>query len=87
MSDDPSAGYGGLNRRREERVPARFGVHFKGTEEAARAIQTYSVNLSTGGLCLKVQRDYQVSTPWSSCSKWTTGSSRWLASWPGRAKG
>jgi Tfp pilus assembly protein PilZ len=38
-------------------------VRFEGSADAARAIKAYSVNLSVGGLCLKVQRAYEVGHP------------------------
>jgi uncharacterized protein (TIGR02266 family) len=52
-----------LNRRTEERVPARFEVHFNDTQEAARALRAYSLNVSAGGLCLRTRRAYDVGAP------------------------
>jgi uncharacterized protein (TIGR02266 family) len=52
-----------VNRRIEERVPARFEVHFSRTQEAARALRAYSLNVSAGGLCLRTKRAYDVGTP------------------------
>lgn len=52
-----------LNRRTEERIPARFEVHFNETREAARALRAYSLNISAGGLCLRTRRTYDVGTP------------------------
>jgi uncharacterized protein (TIGR02266 family) len=52
-----------MNRRTEERVSARFEVHFNDTQEAARALRAYSLNLSAGGLCLRTRRAYDVGTP------------------------
>lgn len=51
------------NRRTEERVPARFEVHFNDTEEAAKALRAYSINVSSGGLCLLTKRSYNVGVP------------------------
>jgi uncharacterized protein (TIGR02266 family) len=51
------------NRRTEERVPARFEVHFQDTTMAAKALRAYSVNVSSGGLCLRTQRAYDVGVP------------------------
>jgi uncharacterized protein (TIGR02266 family) len=52
-----------FNRRREERVPARFEVHFSHTQDAAKALRAYSVNLSAGGLCVRTRRTYEVGAP------------------------
>ncbi|KFE58892.1 TIGR02266 family protein [Hyalangium minutum] len=51
------------NRRTEERVPARFEVHFNDTQEAAKALRAYSLNVSAGGLCLRTRRAYDVGSP------------------------
>jgi len=51
------------NRRTEERVPARFEVHFSDSEGAAKALRAYSVNISSGGLCLRTKRAYDVGVP------------------------
>ncbi|MDY7229617.1 TIGR02266 family protein [Hyalangium rubrum] len=51
------------NRRAEERVPARFEVHFSQTEDAAKALRAYSLNISSGGLCLRTRRAYDVGAP------------------------
>jgi uncharacterized protein (TIGR02266 family) len=51
------------NRRTEERIPARFEVHFNDTEEAAKALRAYSINVSSGGLCLRTKRSYDVGIP------------------------
>jgi uncharacterized protein (TIGR02266 family) len=52
-----------LNRRVDERISARFEVHFARVQEAARALRAYSLNVSAGGLCLRTQRAYDVGTP------------------------
>jgi uncharacterized protein (TIGR02266 family) len=51
-----------LNRRAQERVPARFEVHFNDTQKAAKALRAYSLNISAGGLCLRTRRAYDVGT-------------------------
>lgn len=48
------------NRRSDERVTARFEVRFEQTEDAARALRAYSLNLSAGGLCLRTRKSYDV---------------------------
>lgn len=48
------------NRRADERVAARFEVRFEQTEDAARALRAYSLNLSAGGLCLRTRKSYDV---------------------------
>lgn len=48
------------DRRREERVPARVEVRFKGASDAARALKAYSLNFSVGGLCLRTSRRYEL---------------------------
>lgn len=49
-----------LNRRAEERIAARFEVRFAQARDAARALRAYSLNLSSGGLCLRTRRAYDV---------------------------
>lgn len=48
------------NRRTEERISARFAVRFAQTQDAARALRAYSLNLSAGGLCLRTRRVHDV---------------------------
>jgi uncharacterized protein (TIGR02266 family) len=63
-ADMPAAGQDALsNRRGEERVPARFEVHFQQTQDAAKALRAYSLNISAGGLCLRTRRAYDVGSP------------------------
>ena len=50
----------GVERRAHPRVEAHFEVHFRHAQDAARALRAYSVNVSTGGLCLRVRRVYAV---------------------------
>jgi uncharacterized protein (TIGR02266 family) len=54
------AGPQGEDRRQHERVSARIEVRFGRADEAARALRAYSLNFSTGGLCLKTQRSYEI---------------------------
>lgn len=54
---DPSA-Y--ANRRSDERVTAKFAVRFEQTEDAARALRVFSINVSAGGLCLRTRKAYDV---------------------------
>jgi uncharacterized protein (TIGR02266 family) len=63
-ADVPDTGQDALlNRRIDERIPARFEVHFNYTLEAAKALRAYSLNISAGGLCLRTRRSYDVGTP------------------------
>lgn len=48
------------NRRNQERVAATFDVRFRDAQDAARALRAYSLNLSSGGLCLRTRRSYDV---------------------------
>ncbi len=48
------------NRRTEERIAAHFEVRFAQTQDAARALRAYSVNVSSGGLCLRTRRAYEL---------------------------
>lgn len=48
------------NRRAHERVTATFDVRFQDSQDAARALRAYSLNVSTGGLCLRTRRSYDV---------------------------
>jgi uncharacterized protein (TIGR02266 family) len=52
-----------MNRREEERVSARFEVHFGHAEDAAKALRAYSLNVSAGGLCVRTRRAYDVGAP------------------------
>ncbi len=64
MNTKPAAVPGAVpppaNRRNEERISARFAVRFTETQDAARALRAYSLNLSAGGLCLRTRRSYDV---------------------------
>ncbi|AGC46310.1 hypothetical protein MYSTI_05022 [Myxococcus stipitatus DSM 14675] len=53
-----SAAY--ANRRADERVTAKFAVRFEQTEDAARALRVFSINVSAGGLCLRTRKAYDV---------------------------
>lgn len=60
--DDTSGGAGddGADRRTQERVPARVEVRFTEANQAARALRAFSINVSSGGLCLRTQRRYEI---------------------------
>lgn len=64
MNTKPSAVPGAVpppfNRRVDERIAARFEVRFEAMQDAARALRAYSLNLSSGGLCLRTRRTYDV---------------------------
>src|SRR5512141_2998582 len=62
-ADVPAMEQDTLNRRVQERVPARFEVHFNDTEKAAKALRAYSLNISAGGLCVRTRRTYEVGAP------------------------
>jgi len=62
-ADVTGMGQDDLNRRTDERVSARFEVHFNDTQEAAKALRAYSLNVSAGGLCLRTRRSYDVGAP------------------------
>ncbi len=44
-------------------MPARFEVHFNYTQDAAKALRAYSLNVSAGGLCLRTRKSYDVGSP------------------------
>lgn len=50
----------GAERRTEPRYAAKFEVHFGEATDAARAFRAYSLNVSGGGICLKVQKHYDI---------------------------
>ncbi|ADO72667.1 TIGR02266 family protein [Stigmatella aurantiaca] len=52
-----------VNRRAEERIPARFEVRFAHKQDAAKALRAYSLNISAGGLCLRTRKAYDVGSP------------------------
>lgn len=56
----PAADAPPANRRTEERISARFAVRFAQSQDAARALRAYSLNLSAGGLCLRTRRAYDL---------------------------
>ncbi len=63
MSDDdtrPAEDSDDADRRSNERVPARVEVRFSEPNDAARALRAFSVNVSSGGLCLRTQRRYEI---------------------------
>jgi len=58
--DGDTEGVGQDDSRKYARVPAKFAVDFKESEQAAKALRAYSLNFGAGGLCLKTTRDYAV---------------------------
>lgn len=48
------------DRRRDVRIPAKIAVQFHEPTAAAKALRAYSLNFSTGGLCLKTQKTYAI---------------------------
>ena len=51
---------GGGERRSDPRYAAHFDVRFDRVKEAARAFKVYSINFSSGGLCLRTSGSYAV---------------------------
>jgi uncharacterized protein (TIGR02266 family) len=41
------------DRRQQPRYAAKFDVRFSSARDAARALKTFSVNFSAGGLCVR----------------------------------
>lgn len=52
----------GEERRKEPRIPAKFGIRFKEARDAAVAFKAFSVNFSVGGLCIRTDKVYEVGT-------------------------
>ena len=52
---DDSALFRNSDRRREARIGAKVDVKFKGAVDAAKALKSFSVNFSAGGLCLRTK--------------------------------
>lgn len=50
-------------RRLDARYAARFDVRFARATDAARALNSFSINFSAGGLCLRVSQSYRVGEP------------------------
>lgn len=50
----------GAERRREVRYSARFDVRFGKATDAARALNAFSVNFSSGGLCLRSKSPHEL---------------------------
>ena len=48
------------DRRRDVRIGARVAVKFKAVADAAKALNTFSVNFSAGGLCLRTKTPHAV---------------------------
>ena len=58
MSDDPP--FRNSERRHEPRLGARVAVKFHAVEHAAKALSTFSLNISSGGLCLRTKNAHAV---------------------------
>lgn len=50
----------GSERRRDPRYAAHFDVRFTRMKDAARAFNAYSINFSSGGLCVRSTSQYQL---------------------------
>lgn len=48
------------DRRRDVRIGAKIGVRFQAVAQAAKALNTFSVNFSAGGLCLRTKSPHAV---------------------------
>ena len=58
MNGDPL--FRNSDRRRDVRIGAKVAVKFKAVAHAARALKTFSVNFSAGGLCLRTKNPHAV---------------------------
>lgn len=50
----------GSERRRDPRYAAHFDVRFTRAKDAAKAFNAFSINFSSGGLCVRSTSQYQV---------------------------
>ena len=50
----------GSERRTDPRFTAHFDVRFSRASDAARALNAFSINFSSGGLCLRSKTPYSV---------------------------
>jgi uncharacterized protein (TIGR02266 family) len=50
----------GSERRIDPRYGARFDVRFSRASDAAKALNAFSINFSSGGLCVRSKTPYQV---------------------------
>lgn len=55
----------GSERRTDPRFAAHFDVRFSRASDAARALNAFSTNFSSGGLCLRSRTTYAVGEPLS----------------------
>lgn len=51
------------DRRTAERIPARVEVRFQERVTAAKAFRAFSLNFSSGGLCLRTDKAYEIGSP------------------------
>ena len=59
-SDTLSLMTSGSERRTDPRFTAHFDVRFSRASDAARALNAFSINFSSGGLCLRSKTPYSV---------------------------
>ena len=57
---DDKALFRNADRRADTRVGAKVGVKFKALLHAAKALNTFSVNFSAGGLCLRTKLPHAI---------------------------
>lgn len=59
-SDTLSLMTSGSERRSDPRFTAHFDVRFSRASDAAKALNAFSINFSSGGLCLRSKTPYSV---------------------------
>lgn len=59
-SDTLSLMTSGSERRTDPRFTAHFDVRFSRASDAAKALNAFSINFSSGGLCLRSKTPYSV---------------------------
>ena len=55
MTDQQPTLFRNADRRRDVRIGAKIEVRFSAVSDAAKALNTFSVNFSAGGLCLRTK--------------------------------
>ncbi len=48
------------DRRRDVRIAAKVAVKFQAAAQAAKALNTFSINFSAGGLCLRTKNPHAI---------------------------
>lgn len=61
MNDQQPTLFRNAERRRDIRIGAKFEVRFSAAAQAAKALNTFSVNFSAGGLCLRTKSPHAIS--------------------------